>query len=431
MKDIDQYEDFLTTKLDTWSPKQRVAFAAAMVERWLHTYEKFSAAEQWGDAANLRRILDAIWGQALDRPLSPADRAGYGAQVEDCTPHMDDFDDAEAALATCIMLGEALDACGSSDSPTAAGRTALSGFEAAVPDWAFDPEEQPRLWRKVAARNELNKQLKLIERIDAITSFSDATVADLRKALISSALIGKVSAPAKSNVPKGWTNQAAFEQYRVTISADLKQTPSQPPPGLPFQFLFTTFTPWSARYRRRQENIQSSSVDILGHEALVARYTARDAANKTMPVWDAETQNSIDRVYLYGSLDVKSVEQPHGYGPSLRRLWLEAKQLGKTDDEASGSIQQWARHVPAAWAIEDQRKKKGLAHVNPTLGEHLSRSLTWSRSGDADYPWETEVDGYKWRVRINDFPDDFMYTLFIGDDEIGPFHDWPGSWKRT
>ena len=77
MKDIDEYEDFLSSKLNSWSPKQRVAFATAMVERWLHTYEKFSAEEQWGDTANLRRIVDAIWGHVLERPLMPAERAQY------------------------------------------------------------------------------------------------------------------------------------------------------------------------------------------------------------------------------------------------------------------------------------------------------------------------------------------------------------------
>lgn len=128
---------------------------------------------------------------------------------------------------------------------------------------------------------------------------------------------------------------------------------------------------------------------------------------------------------------MKSVEQRHGYGPSLRRLWLEAKQLGKTDDEASASIQQWARHVPAAWAIEDQHKKKGLAYINAALGEHLAKPLTWNRSSDVDHPWETEADGKKWRIRINDFPDDFMYSLLIGEDEIGPFHEWPANWERS
>lgn len=431
MKDIDAYEDFLNAKLASWSPKQRIAFAAAMCERWFPTYEKFSKAEKFGDAAALRRILDAIWGEVLDRPIAAADRAKYRRQIEDSTPHMDDFDDAEAALAACGMVGEALDSCGAPDNPRAAGRTGLSGFYAVVPEFLFEPEDHSSLWRKAAAQNELKKQIKLIEQIEAIASFDDTAIAALRKATISTGLIGKTSAPAKGSKPKGWTNQAAFEQYRVTIMTDLKQTPFQPPPGMPFMFSMLTLTPWAARYRRRMDNIKSMSIDTLGHEALIARNLAHDAANKTMPMWDREARESIEITYPNSFLDVKSVEQPHGYGPSLRRLWLEAKELGKTDEEAGDHIRQWARHVPAAWAREDQRKKKSRVQANPAFDEHLARPLTWYRSGDVDFPWDTEVDGVKWRVRINDFPDEPMYSLVIGDNEIGPFHDWPANWERS
>ncbi len=431
MKDVNEYEEFLNAKLDSWSPKQRVAFAAAMAERWFPTYRKFSATEQFGDLAALRRILDGIWGEVLDRPIVAAARLRHASQIEENIPHLDDFDDADGALAACVMLGEALTASGVPDKPREAARTAISGFQAVIPDFDADPEEEARLWRKAVTQNELKKQLKLIELIDALTKFDDAAIAALRKTSTSAALIGKAAAPAKSSTPKGWTNQAAFEQYRVTISADLKQTPWQPPPGMPFMFSLLTLTPWAARYRRRMDNIKETPIDTLAREVLVARNVAHDATNKTLPMWDNETRESIDIAYPNNFLDAKSVDQPHGYGPSLRRLWLEAKRLGKSDDEACSIIQQWARHVPPAWAIEDQRKKKGLPHVNATLSAHLEQPLTWNRSGDVDYPWETDADGKKWRVRINDFPDDFMYTLMIGEEEIGPFHDWPANWERS
>jgi uncharacterized protein YjaG (DUF416 family) len=437
MEDIDEYEAFLSSKLDAWSPEHRVAFAAAMVERWMHTYEKFSDAEQWGDAANLRRILDAIWDHVLKRPLSPTDRARFAAQVEESTPHLDDFD-ANEALATCVMLSEALDSCGSPESSTAAAvRTALSAFEAAVPGWAFDPEAQPRLWRKVAARNELNKQLKVTERIGATASFDGARVSALRKSLTGAELIGKASTPPKkTDTPAGLTNQAVFEQYRNMITGQLKEKPWEPPDGLTFGAAMKFTTPWMARYSRRQKTINGSYgrlADVLAQQALVARNIARDAADNTVPLWDADTRQYVGLIYQNpgNELDAKSMDQPHGYGPSLRRLWVEAKHLGQSDQEACASIIHWARRQPAAWAAEDQRKKKGLTYINQTLGEHLARQLTWTAAGDHDYPWGTEVDGRSWRVRLNDFPDDFMYTLLIDRDTIGPFHDWPSSWKRS
>src|SRR2546427_11944120 len=61
LKSLDEYEIFLTEKMTSWSPQQRVALAAAIAERWLPAYESFSAEEDWGGPASLRRSLDAVW----------------------------------------------------------------------------------------------------------------------------------------------------------------------------------------------------------------------------------------------------------------------------------------------------------------------------------------------------------------------------------
>ena len=34
-------------------------------------------------------------------------------------------------------------------------------------------------------------------------------------------------------------------------------------------------------------------------------------------------------------------------------------------------------------------------------------------------PWQTEVDGNTWQVRLNDFPDEPMYTLLSGGQALG------------
>src|SRR3712207_9152792 len=65
-------------------------------------------------------------------------------------------------------------------------------------------------------------------------------------------------------------------------------------------------------------------------------------------------------------------------------------------------------HRPAAWDAEDRRRKKSSpeAKAAVALGEQLAREVAWEETGDVDHPWAAEVDGQRWQVRINDFPDE-------------------------
>ena len=109
---------------------------------------------------------------------------------------------------------------------------------------------------------------------------------------------------------------------------------------------------------------------------------------------------------------------------------MAAERRGDAALEPWQHIVAWARHRPAAWEMEDRRKKQGLAHTTRELGELLARELTWNTTGARAYPWAAEVDGQQWQVRLNDFPDDFMYSLIINGKGVGDFHDWPETWRR-
>ena len=60
----------------------------------------------------------------------------------------------------------------------------------------------------------------------------------------------------------------------------------------------------------------------------------------------------------------------------------------------------------------------------------LAREVAWSPTGDPGAPWAADVEGARWRVRLNDFPDEIMYTLLVNDAAAGNFHDWPERWRR-
>jgi hypothetical protein len=44
--------------------------------------------------------------------------------------------------------------------------------------------------------------------------------------------------------------------------------------------------------------------------------------------------------------------------------------------------------------------------------------------------YEAGVVGSSWIIRLNDFPDEPLYTLLINGEEIIHFNEWPVNWKK-
>jgi len=66
----------------------------------------------------------------------------------------------------------------------------------------------------------------------------------------------------------------------------------------------------------------------------------------------------------------------------------------------------------------------------PTKKEALKLAIVWGKTDDVDYPYEAKAYNHKWRLRLNDFPDEPLFTIFIDEMDIGDFDDWPRNWKR-
>jgi hypothetical protein len=316
----------------------------------------------------------------------------------------------------------------------------LSGLEAVVPDWEMALEEQPRLWQQVLVRRELEKQRLLVDEIKAIARFDDATIQALRKEIGRKKYLGEVTPdPEATTGPATITNQQAFERYRSVLEGDHRdgaddgwQEASAPGSYMWAMWLITT---WMARYTRRQAIVAGTYgrlADTAGVQALMARNRVLDGAETAVPDWGAELQQLLEQTLQneHNGLDVTAYDRPHTYGPSLRCLWLEGQRAGRSGQAAWRHILTWARHRPAAWEVEDRRKAQGLAYTTPALGALLARPLDWQATGDPEQPWAAEVDGARWRVRLGDFPDDFMYSLLVDGQEVGSFHDWPETWRR-
>ncbi len=432
---IDEYFTYLDSKLQTWSPERRLALAAGMAERWLHVYESFSADEHWGDPDILRRGLDSAWNHLEGKKLNPHDLARYLGMVEDITPHMDDFDD-HAALAASFMVKEALECCANENNSAPAIQAVLSGFEAVLPFWEEELEAQPRLWKQIVVRSEFEKQLKLIEYIDAISQFDSATIQALRKKLNREEFQGAVAPAAKSSPgPVTVTNQWAFERYRSVMEMDLKLDRADWKEDFPqgsFGWAMMIFSEWSGRDGRRRQIFDGEYGqlgDTVGIQALMARNRAVDESVSGIPNWGSELDEVFQMILQNpnSGLDITAVDQPHSYGPSFRRLWIEGEGSGQ---EPWQYIREWKNHIPSAWEREDQRKKQGLAYSQPELGGLLAYEIQWHPTGEPEYPWAADVDGEVWKIRLNDFPDEILYTLMINGEARGDFHDWPETWSR-
>jgi hypothetical protein len=62
-------------------------------------------------------------------------------------------------------------------------------------------------------------------------------------------------------------------------------------------------------------------------------------------------------------------------------------------------------------------------------GNHFQTQVKWERTEDVEFPYRVIFDQHLWIIRLNDFPDEPLYTLIIDDNEIRSFDDWPSCWS--
>jgi uncharacterized protein YjaG (DUF416 family) len=422
-KSLDHFESFISKTITPWSNEQRTLLAAAMAERWLPVYEVFSEENDWGKPAVFEDVVQTIWNCVLGhQKLTNDDLKLHTERMDKNTPHVDDFD-CEQALAACSIISDALECCHRGNNTGWAARAMAYGVAGMAPVLYYDPEEVlPDVFQEPKVQNEIEKQFKLLEVVGSMAQIDQQQIEALRQELTSPDLMGPVAPRPK---PEGGpSNQSIFERYRTVTETDIKRT-------RPWTDKYTVgyadnplaFSTWGGRYVRRKYSIEKLS-DVPAREALVAKNLAHDAAVQGDPAWEGTLRFSIKVSYAHqeAEFDVKSPQEPHRYGPSFRRLCIEG---------GTARAWEWTYHHPPSWKEEDQRKKNGLAYTAPELGELLTRQLSWHGTGDVEQPWATETDGQTWRVGVNDFPDDLMYTLIINNAVVGKFHDWPRNWDRS
>ena len=61
----------------------------------------------------------------------------------------------------------------------------------------------------------------------------------------------------------------------------------------------------------------------------------------------------------------------------------------------------------------------------------IKQDVDWrTASGKEGIAFVAEKGGAAWSIRINDFPDEPLFTLIVGGEEVLHFDDWPHFWVR-
>jgi hypothetical protein len=58
------------------------------------------------------------------------------------------------------------------------------------------------------------------------------------------------------------------------------------------------------------------------------------------------------------------------------------------------------------------------------------RAISWQFSGDPIHPYTAQLEGAVLVIRMNDFPEEPLYTLLIDDQEVADFDTWPHRWRK-
>ena len=62
--------------------------------------------------------------------------------------------------------------------------------------------------------------------------------------------------------------------------------------------------------------------------------------------------------------------------------------------------------------------------------DYFEQSIVWTKQDDVEYPYVASFRGILLKVRLNDFPDQPLYTLIVADNEAANFDNWPKRWRR-
>ncbi len=61
----------------------------------------------------------------------------------------------------------------------------------------------------------------------------------------------------------------------------------------------------------------------------------------------------------------------------------------------------------------------------------FEKQIKWEQNNDPDnidFPYKKEINNLVWKIKLNNFPEEPMYTLYIDNKAILTFDDMPTTW---
>ena len=60
----------------------------------------------------------------------------------------------------------------------------------------------------------------------------------------------------------------------------------------------------------------------------------------------------------------------------------------------------------------------------------FTTAIKWDRSGDSLCPYLAHLNGKIYKIRLNDFPEEPMYSLLMDGEVVESFDSWPKVWHK-
>lgn len=64
------------------------------------------------------------------------------------------------------------------------------------------------------------------------------------------------------------------------------------------------------------------------------------------------------------------------------------------------------------------------------INDYLSAAIRWKQTENPRFPYTSDFNGERLTIRVNNFPDEPLYTLIVNETRELDFEDWSVNWKR-